>query len=178
MRISRYAVKHPVVIAMILIALIAFGVFCLLNLGMEFLPDISLPEVEIITVYPGASAEDVETDVTKILEDELVTLPYFKSMSSQSNNSFSWITIVYQDGVDVYEQVTELKFRLQQMESSLPEDAHKPTAIVGGATMLPIMQFAVIGGTDTGNTHGAEGTGQCQSLLCGFEHFVTPFFNE
>ena len=150
MRISRYAVKHPVVIAMILIALIAFGVYCLANLGMEFLPDISLPEVEIITVYPGASAEDVETDITKILEDELVTLPYFKSMNSQSNNSFSWITIVYQDGVDVYEQLTELKFRLQQLESSLPEDAHKPLAIVGGATMIPIIQFAVIGGTDTG----------------------------
>ena len=150
MKISRYAVKHPVVIAMILIALVAFGVYCLLNMGMEFIPDISLPEVEIITIYPGASAEDVETDITKVLEDNLVTLPYFKSMSSQSNNSFSWITIIYQDGVDVYEQLTELRFRLQQLRSSLPDDAHEPTAIVGGATMLPIMQFAVLGGPDTG----------------------------
>ena len=149
MKISHYAVKHPAVIAIILIALIAFGVYCLTGLGMEFINDMSLPEVEIITIYPGASAEDVENDITDILEDALVTLPNFKSMSSQSANSLSWITVNYQDGVDVYEQLTELRFRLQQLEPQLPDDAEKPYALVGGATMLPVIQFAVVGGTDT-----------------------------
>ncbi|MCQ2411479.1 MAG: efflux RND transporter permease subunit [Sphaerochaetaceae bacterium] len=149
MRVSHYAVKHPVVIAMLLIALVAFGVYCLVGLSMEFIPDISMPEVEVLTIYPGASAEDVENDITKILEDELVTLPNFKSMSSQSQNSLSWITINYRDGIDVYEQLTELRFRLQQLESRLPESANKPYALVGGATMLPVMQFAVMGGEDT-----------------------------
>ena len=148
MKISHYAVKHPVVIAMFLIALVVFGVYCLVGLSMEFIPDMSLPEVEVITIYPGASAEDVENDITKIIEDDLVTLPYFKSMSSQSNNSFSWITINYQDGIDVYEQLTELRFRLQMLEDDLPADAQKPYALVGGATMLPVMQFAITGGKD------------------------------
>lgn len=148
MKISHYAVKHPVVIAMILIALVVFGVYSITGTAMEFIPDMSLPEVEVITIYPGASAEDVENDITRVLEDELVTLPYFKSMSSQSNNSYSWITINYQDGVDVYEQLTELRFRLQMLEDSLPADAHKPYALVGGASMLPIMQFAITGGDD------------------------------
>ncbi len=130
MKISHYAVKHPVVIAMFLIALVVFGVYCLVGLSMEFIPDMSLPEVEVITIYPGASAEDVENDITKIIEDDLVTLPYFKSMSSQSNNSFSWITINYQDGIDVYEQLTELRFRLQMLEDDLPADAQKPYALV------------------------------------------------
>ena len=149
MKISRYAVKHPVVIAMILISLVAFGIYSVVGMSMEFMSDMSLPEVEIITIYPGASAEDVENDITKILEEELVTLPYYKSMTSQSNNSFSWITVHYQDGIDVYEQLTELRFRLQQLRSSLPDDAHDPYALVGGATMLPIMQFAILGGSDT-----------------------------
>ena len=148
MKISHYAVKHPVVIAMILIALLVFGVYSIVGTSMEFIPDMSLPEVEVITIYPGAAAEDVENDITKVLEDELVTLPYFKSMSSQSNNSYSWITINYQDGIDVYEQLTELRFRLQMLEDSLPADAHKPYALVGGASMLPIMQFAITGGDD------------------------------
>ncbi|MBR4427488.1 MAG: efflux RND transporter permease subunit, partial [Spirochaetales bacterium] len=107
MKVSHYAVRHPVVIAMLLIALFAFGVYCLTGLSLEFIPDMSLPEVEIITVYPGASAEDVENDITKVIEESLVTLPNFKSMSSQSNNSYSWITLNYQDGVDVYDQLTE-----------------------------------------------------------------------
>ncbi len=149
MKISHYAVKHPVVIAMILIALIAFGVYCLTGLSLEFIPDMSLPEVEIITIYPGASAEDVEADITTVLEDSLVTLPNFKSMSSQSSNSFSWITIHYQDDVDVYDQLTDLKFRLQDLRDQLPDDAQDPLALVGGATMIPVMQFAVMGGDDT-----------------------------
>ena len=149
MKISHYAVKHPVVIAMFLIALLVFGIYCIVGLGMEFIPDMSLPEVEIITIYPGASAEDVENDITKIIEEDLVTLPYFKSMSSQSNSSFSWITVIYQDGIDVYEQLTELRFRLQMLEDDLPADAHAPYALVGGATMLPVMQFAITGGEDT-----------------------------
>ena len=149
MKISRYAVKHPVVIAMILIALVAFGVYSVVGMSMEFMSDMSLPEVEIITIYPGASAEDVENDITKVLEEELVTLPYYKSMTSQSNNSFSWITVHYQDGIDVYEQLTELRFRLQRLRSSLPDDAQDPYALVGGATMLPIMQFAILGGSDS-----------------------------
>lgn len=149
MKISHYAVKHPAVIAMILIALIAFGIYCLFGLSLEFIPDMSLPEVEVITIYPGAAAEDVENDVTKIIENEMVTLPYFKSMTSQSNNSYSWVTINYQDGIDVYEQLTELRFRLEQLEDDLPKDAHKPYALVGGASMLPMMQFAIIGGNDT-----------------------------
>lgn len=150
MKISHYAVKHPVVIAMILIALIAFGIFCLTGLSIEFIPDISLPEVEIITIYPGASAEDVEKDITTVLEDQLVTLPNFKKMSSKSSNSLSWITVQYQDSVDVYDQLTDLKFTLQELRDSLPADAQDPMAIVGGATMLPTMEFAIIGGKDTG----------------------------
>ncbi len=149
MKVSHYAVKHPVVIAMILIALIAFGVYCLSGLSLEFIPDMSLPEVEIITIYPGASAEDVEADITTIIEDSLVTLPNFKSMSSKSSNSFSWITLNYQEDVDVYDQLTDLKFRLKELEDDLPADAQSPMAIVGGATMIPIMQFAIIGGSDT-----------------------------
>ena len=50
MKISHYAVKHPVVIAMILIALVAFGIYCLFGLSLEFIPDMSLPEVEVITI--------------------------------------------------------------------------------------------------------------------------------
>jgi HAE1 family hydrophobic/amphiphilic exporter-1 len=149
MKISNYSVKHPVVIAMILIALIAFGVYCLTGLSMEFIPDMSLPEVEIITIYPGAAAEDVEADITKVLEDNLVTLPNFKGMTSHSYNSYCWITIHYSDNVDVYDQLTDLKFRLQELRDELPADAQDPIAIVGGATMLPVMQFAVIGGDDT-----------------------------
>ena len=149
MKIASYAVKHPVVIGMLVIALVAFGFYCIFGMNLEFLPDISLPEVEVITIYPGASAEDVEKDITRILEDDFATLPNYKSMTSQSMNSMSWITITYSDGVDPYEQLTDLRYRISQLKDDLPEDAQEPVSIVGGATMLPIMTFAIKGGSDT-----------------------------
>lgn len=151
MKISHYAVKHPVVISMILIALVAFGIYCVLGINIEFIPDMSLPSVEVVTVYPGASAEDVERDVTKVLEDSFVTLPNFKGVTSTNQNSFSWITIKYDESVDPYDQLAELRYRIDQLMEDLPEGLQgKPTAIVGGATMLPVFQFSVAGGSDAG----------------------------
>jgi len=149
MRVSRYAVKHPVVIGIILIALIAFGIFCFVNLSLEFVPDMSLPEVQIFTVYPGASAELVAKEVTSVLEDELIILPNISDIKSESYNSFSWITISYQNGIDAYDQMTELRFKIDEIASKLPESAEKPYTLIGGSSMLPIVQFVVIGGEDT-----------------------------
>ncbi|MCR4677097.1 MAG: efflux RND transporter permease subunit [Sphaerochaetaceae bacterium] len=151
MKISRYSVEHPVVIGMLLIALIAFGVYCLFGLNLEYLPDMSMPEVEVLTVYPGASAEEVEEDVTRLLEDEFATLPNYKSMTSSSMDSLSWISIVYDDSVDPYDQLTELRYRIDSLQDEMPEDAQKSISLVGGATMLPVMEFAIIGGSDTSN---------------------------
>lgn len=150
MKISKFAVEHPVIIAMLLIAVVAFGVYCLMGLNLEYLPDMSMPEVEVITVYPGASADEVEKDITRILEDEFATLPNYKSMNSTSMDSMSWISIVYDENVDAYDQLTELRYRVDSIMEDLPSDAQKPLSFVGGATMLPVMEFAVIGGSDSG----------------------------
>lgn len=151
MKVSHFAVKHPVVIAMIMISLVAFGVYCLVGINIEFISDMSLPSIEVITIYPGAVAEDVERDVTKILEDNFVTLPNFKSISSNNQNSFSWITVKYDDSVDPYDQLAEIRYRIDQLMSDLPENLQgKPIAMVGGATMLPIFEFSVSGGEDLG----------------------------
>ncbi|MDD4574349.1 MAG: efflux RND transporter permease subunit, partial [Sphaerochaeta sp.] len=103
------------------------------------------------SVYPGAGAEDVEDEVTNILEDEFVTLPNYKSMDSVSTNSISVITIYYQDGVDPYDQLEEVRYRITTLLSELPKNLEgEPIALVGGATMLPILTFSISGGKDLG----------------------------
>ena len=77
MKISEFSVKHPVVISIILLVLAVFGIYSLSGMRTEFMVDITMPQAIVMTVYPGASAEDVEQDVTKILEEEFVTLPHF-----------------------------------------------------------------------------------------------------
>ena len=119
MKVSEFSVKHPVIITMILIVLVAFGFYSLSGMRTEFMEDISMPQAIVYTVYPGASAEDVESEITKVLEDSFVTLPHFKAIDSTSSNSLSWILITYADGYDPYDQLTELRNRISELMEQL-----------------------------------------------------------
>jgi hydrophobic/amphiphilic exporter-1 (mainly G- bacteria), HAE1 family len=144
MKLTRYPVAHPVIIAMTLLALGVFGLMCLANTNTEFLPDISNPMVYVVTVYPGASSKDIEETVTNVLEEDFVTLPNFKSMSSQSINSASIISITYQDGVDPYDEIDEVRNRIDDLIDDLPDGIQgRPYALVGGTSMLSIASFVV-----------------------------------
>ena len=81
MKITRFAVRHPVYITMILIALVLFGLLSLGSMNVEFVSGINMPTVIVYTVYPGASAEEVETDIINVMEEDFATLPNFSSMS-------------------------------------------------------------------------------------------------
>ena len=84
MKVSKQAIRHPVIIGMLLIVLMGFGFYSFTGQNIEFMSDINLPSIMVLSVYPGAGAEDVEDEVTNILEDEFVTLPNYKSMDSVS----------------------------------------------------------------------------------------------
>lgn len=149
MEVSKFSVRHPVYVLMAVIVLIVFGLASVLTSNLEFMPNMSLPQIFVITIYPGASAEEVEKDVIKLMEDNFVTLPNFKSMDSSSSESYGVITIKYQDGVDVYDQIDEVRNRIREMMEDLPEGLQgTPQAVVGGASMLPIMTFTVEYGSD------------------------------
>ena len=151
MNISKFSVKHPVVIGMILIVLVTFGVISLSNMNIAFMSDISMPEVMVLTIYPGAGAEDVEQDITNVLENDFVTLPNFKSISSTSSNSVSLITISFQDGIDANQQLAEVRHRITQKMDELPDGiSGTPNAFVAGVSMLPVITFSVKGGKDLG----------------------------
>ncbi|MBQ1983120.1 MAG: efflux RND transporter permease subunit, partial [Spirochaetaceae bacterium] len=150
MNIAKFSVKHPAVIGMILIVLVAFGIISVTGMNIAFMSDISMPEVMVLTIYPGAGAEDVEQDVTNILENDFVTLPNFKNISSSSSNSVSLITISFQDGVNANDQLSEVRHRITQKMKDLPEGIETPNAFVAGVSMLPVLTFSVEGGKDLG----------------------------
>lgn len=150
MKLSHFAVRHPVVIGMLLIVLGVFGIFALSSINVEFMGDVSAPSIIVVAIYPGADAEDVEEDVTSILEDNFVTLPDFKSVSSSSSNSFSTVEITFRDGIDPYDRITEVRDRINKLMADLPAGLQgTPEALVGGAEMLPIFSFAVSGRATT-----------------------------
>ncbi len=144
MKIASLSVRHSVVLSMILIALAVFGFFSIATTNLEFIPDISMPQIFVIAIYPGASAEDVEEDVVSVLEEDFVTLPDFKSMDSQSMNSAAMITITFRDGVNPEDQLNEVRNRISLLMPDLPSGLQgEPEALIGGATMLPVVSFSV-----------------------------------
>ena len=88
MTISKFSVRHPVVIGMILIALSLFGIFSISTTNVEFVSEINMPQVYVVSVWPGASSEDIEKEVINVLEDDFVTLPDFRSISSSASNMY------------------------------------------------------------------------------------------
>ena len=150
MKVSEFSVKHPIIISMLLLVVVAFGFYSLSGMRTEFMEDISMPQAIVYAVYPGASAEDVENDITKVMEDAFVTLPHFKAIDSTSSNSVSWITITYADGYDPYDQLTELRNRISELMPQLPDGiSGEPRALVGGMSMVPIISFSASAGGDT-----------------------------
>ena len=150
MNFSGFAVKHPAVIAMMLIVLVVFGIYFVTGMNVEFIGDMSLPSVIVITAYPGAGAEQVESEVTAILENDFVTLPDFRKITSSSMNSASMITLTFADGVDPYDQLPEVRNRISRLMESLPDGlSGEPWAIIGGASMMPVFIFSAEGGDDS-----------------------------
>lgn len=161
MKISHFSVKHPTIISMILVALLVFAGYSFTGMPLEFLSNINRPSATIVTIYPGASASDVESDVTKILEDDFVTLPNYKSMDSESHNSYSMITVNFNDGIDPYDQLAEIRYRVSQLLDDLPDNIQgEPNVFVGGANMLPVITLTLQGGEDI-----AQLTTYCENEL-------------
>ena len=175
MKLSHFAVRHPVVIGMLLIVLGVFGIFALSSINVEFMGDVSAPSIIVVAIYPGADAEDVEEDVTSILEDNFVTLPDFKSVSSSSSNSFSTVEITFRDGIDPYDRITEVRDRINKLMADLPAGLQgTPEALVGGAEMLPIFSFAVSGrATTVASTIGDSRIGEPALDALSITNYIT-----
>jgi HAE1 family hydrophobic/amphiphilic exporter-1 len=175
MKLSHFAVRHPVVIGMLLIVLGVFGIFALSSINVEFMGDVSAPSIIVVAIYPGADAEDVEEDVTSILEDDFVTLPDFKSVSSSSSNSFATVEITFRDGIDPYDRITEVRDRINKLMAELPAGLQgTPEALVGGAEMLPIFSFSVSEASRT----DASGTDPAALLLASDTGSITNYITE
>ncbi|MGM0431980.1 MAG: efflux RND transporter permease subunit [Spirochaetota bacterium] len=149
MILSKFSIRHPAIVTILAIAVALFGLLSLSTLQREFLPDVSLPSVMIVTQYPGVEAELIEQDVTSVLEDAVITLQGLQEIKSQSMNSASTITLEFSETIDAYEVLPEVRAAIARVRDELPDGiSGEPYAFVGGAGMLSIFSFSVISDRD------------------------------
>ena len=139
MSIYQTAVKKPVTTALIFVAVAVFGIFSLMNIPINLYPEFDANTIMVITTYSGASASDIENNVTKPLENTLNGVSNLKHITSNSKENSSVITLTFEYGIDIDVATNDVRDKLELVKSTLPDDANTPMIFKFGADDMPIL---------------------------------------
>ena len=139
----KFSVKKPFTILVAVILVIVLGFVSLSGMQTDLLPNMNLPYLLVVTTYPGASPERVESDVTQPLESSLSTINGVKNVTSQSNENFSMIVLEFEDDTDMDSAMVKASTAINQMGDSLPDLASAPTLIEMSPDMMATQYVAV-----------------------------------
>ncbi|HRR48891.1 MAG TPA: efflux RND transporter permease subunit, partial [Bacteroidales bacterium] len=138
MKLYESAVKKPVTTALIFVAIVVLGLFSYSRLSIDLIPDIEMNMATVMTTYSGASAADIETNITKGLETSLSTVSKLKKISSVSKDNVSLITLEFEYGTNMDEAVNDMRSVIDMQATYLPEEAEKPVIFKFSSEMMPI----------------------------------------
>ena len=137
------AVKKPVTTALVFVAVVIMGLFSLTRLSVDLLPEIETNMIMVMTAYPGASASDIEMNVSKPLENVLNSVSDLKHITSQSRENISIVTLEFEYGTDIDVATNDVRDKLDIVESSLPDDVENPIIFKFGTDDIPILLLSV-----------------------------------
>ena len=148
MGLFKFAVKRAVTVAMIFLCIILLGVVALQRLSIDLFPEINLPMAAVMTTYPGAGSEEVESDVTEPLEEILGTVQGVDSITSISSPSSSMVLVTFNLGMDMDFASLQMREKIDMVKGSLPDDVQSPMIYKMDPNMMPLAVIGVNGGTN------------------------------
>ena len=128
---------------MVFAALVIIGTVAFFKLNLDLLPDIEPPAVSVITPYPGASAVDVESEVTKYLEDQLSTTPDLDRLESKSKDNISIVTCIFDWGTDLDVAVNDIREKIDLAKPDMADGAKEPFIFKFSSSMVPVLVMTV-----------------------------------
>jgi multidrug efflux pump subunit AcrB len=144
--LTSFAVDHPTSVLVLMIIVIIAGFISYMRVPKEAAPEITIPIVAVNTVYPGVAPEDIETLITRELEDELNKIGDVKEITSSSVEGYSSITAEFEAGMDMTEALQLVREKVDIAKPKLPEEAEEPTIVEFNFAEWPVMQVNVSGG--------------------------------
>ena len=142
MSIYRTAVNNPVTTGLVFLAFAILGVFALTRLPVDNFPDVESNVIMVMSSYPGASAEDVENNLTKLLENSLNGVPNLKDLTSNSRENIAVLTLEFEYGTDIDEATNDVRDKLDMISQTLPDGASLPFLFKFSVDDMPIMIMA------------------------------------
>ena len=146
MSIYRKAVNNPVTTALVFAACAILGIFSLMRISIDQLPEFDANVIMVMSSYPGASAEDIETNLSKVLENALNGVSDLKDITSQSKENICLIMLEFEWGVDIDVATNDVRDKLDLVNSELPDGATIPVIFKFSADDLPIMILSATAG--------------------------------
>jgi len=142
MNVIRAAIRFPVTTTVCVILLVLFGTLALFGLPVQLTPDVEDPEINITTVWPGASPQEIEQEIVNKQEKQLKSLEGIRKMESSSTGSSGSITLTFNTGVDLDAALLKVSNRLQQVPS-YPPDVDKPVLTTGNPNFGAVAWYII-----------------------------------
>ena len=136
------AVKKPVTTALIFVGVVILGLFSYTRLSVDLFPKIETNMLTVITAYAGASASDIETNVTRPIEDVLNSCENLKKITSQSKDNMSLVTLEFNYGTDINTATNDVRDKLDMVKSRLPKEISNPIIFKFSMDMIPVVIYS------------------------------------
>lgn len=140
---SKYCVKKPYTVVVAVVMVIVLGVISFMNMVTDLLPAMELPYVVVVTTMPGASPEQVESQITAPLEAGLGTVNGVANVTSTSSENVSTVVLEFDGGTNMDSAMVNLSTAVDQVRGALPDTAGNPMLLQISPDMLPVMIAAV-----------------------------------
>jgi multidrug efflux pump subunit AcrB len=144
-RPTSFAVDHPTMVMVLTGIILLLGIAAYVRIPKESAPEIVVPNIIVNTMYSGVAPKDIETLITRPLEDELNTIADVKQITSISTEGYSSINVEFEAGVDMNEALQRVREKVDIAKPELPEAAEEPAIIEINFSQFPIMQVNVSG---------------------------------
>jgi len=143
--LSTFAVRHPTMVLVLTVIILVMGLTAYIRIPKESMPEIVIPNIIVNTFYPGVAPGDIETLVTRPIEEELNTIADVKEITSVSTEGVSSINVEFNAGIDVDEALARVREKVDIAKPDLPDAAEEPQVLEINFAQFPIMQVNVSG---------------------------------
>ena len=145
MKFAQTFIKHHVMTILLYILVVVFGFYSFQNLTLALMPSMEVPAAVVYATYPGAGPEDIEQQVTKKLEGAVAGLSGLDTLQSTSSENMAMLVIQFTNHTDMDQAMTDLRDKVAQVKSQLPDDASDPTVMSIDIDSMPVVQIALRG---------------------------------
>ncbi|MBF0226046.1 MAG: efflux RND transporter permease subunit [Desulfobacterales bacterium] len=153
MFLSDGALRKPIATSTLILGFIIIGFFTLNRIGIDFLPAIDFPYVTVVTIYPGAGPQEIETLISKKIEDAVSEVDSIKEIRSVSMENISQVFIEFELGTNVDFSAIDVREKIDQIKRDLPSDIDPPVILKVDVNAKPIMNLAAYGDRPIGEIY-------------------------